>query len=112
MESSAQFEAVMRLPHRRHAFGVNAPALFRHIGFRIEAPNENPLTAMDARASVSRRDKLIVKINDALNELQKQHVKRDIYSFCQSTESRNNRRLLVSETLLTELKASPAQLPG
>jgi hypothetical protein len=110
MESSVQFESVMRLPHRRHAFGVNAPALFRHIGFRIEKPDDNPLTAIEPGASVFRRDKLIGAVNGALTNMQKGVRPDDIYSFCMSKETANKRRLLISETLLIDLKGTAAEL--
>jgi hypothetical protein len=112
MESSVQFDTVMRLPHRRHAFGVNAPALFRHIGFRIEEQDDNPLTAIDSAISVSRRDKLITRVNEALKYLQEETHTDDLYSFCLSTEGRENNRLLVSETLLIDLKTPPKTLSG
>jgi len=115
MESSDQFETVMRLPHRRHAFGVNAPALFRHIGLRIETQDENPLTATDPTTSTERRDDLIVKLNDALKRLQEHRARGDdIYSFCNSVQTSDKNRLLISETLLIELKTPPppAQFEG
>jgi hypothetical protein len=110
METSSQFETVLRLPHRRHAFGVNAPGLFRHIGFRIEIAHQNPLTAAKMSTSNDRRNNLIIKLNETLADLQRQRATKDVYSFCLHTEAPRLHRLLISETLLIELNIFPEEL--
>src|ERR1700693_1942561 len=111
MRNSDQFDDLMRLPHRRHAFGVNAPALFRHIGFRVDEHGANPLAAIELDDNVALRDQIIARINDALHAIQDSCGAKHKYGFCSGGDRPGTFWLDRSHTLLNTLHV-PAELLG
>lgn len=70
MAISKEFYHLLDLPHRRPAYGVNAPVVLRHIGYRIESPEADPISATSYSSSVTIRNQFIDALNTALFALQ------------------------------------------
>ena len=107
MDGSTQHRHAMAIPHRRPAYGVNAPALFRHVGFRIEDPQENPLTAGQDRDVADRRKVLVAKLNDSLATLQDRCETKQRLSFCMSDDDASDTAIPIANTLLNTLDRLP-----
>jgi Protein of unknown function (DUF3422) len=69
-EAVSQFNDHMDLPHQRPAHGVNAPALFRHVGYRIAGDTGDPLRALDWAEAKAYRARYIEQLNEILMEIQ------------------------------------------
>lgn len=104
------FNAMMQLPHRRHAFGVNAPGLFRHVGFRITSSQHSPSAAADLETNVALRDKIIKDINKELVRIQTKCGSSQILTFCTNLETPTNTKLDRSHTLFNVLPSLPSSL--
>lgn len=64
--STASFRRFMDMPHRRPAYGVNSPAVFRHLVFRID----DHLKATDFEGARNARDAFLGELNDKLGAIQ------------------------------------------
>jgi len=112
MQTSQQHRHLLAIPHRRPAYGVNAPALFRHTGFRIEEPGENPLTAVDDAASSERRERFIHRLNEALLTIQKTCAVAAPHKFTLSQDNDREEMIPATNTLLEVLERLPDELAG
>ena len=72
MNEPEKFRHYLEMPHRRPAYGVNSPAVFRHIVFRIDGSVEaNPLRAQEYDQGRDARNRFIESLNAKLVALQK-----------------------------------------
>jgi uncharacterized membrane-anchored protein len=112
MNSSGLHHHAMSLPHRRPAYGVNPPALFRHVGFRIEDPDENPLTAGSAEEADKRRRRLVARLNASLAALQQRFGTAECLSIATTDEDAGETAIPITNTLLNVLEKLPESLEG
>lgn len=110
MDSSHQHRRAMALPHRRPAYGVNAPALFRHLGFRIVVAADNPLTATDIMDAAKRRRAFVQKLNASLASLQQRCATAITLLFAIDTADASDTVIPTTNTLLNVLERLPADL--
>lgn len=94
----------MELPHLRPAYGVNAPAIFRHIGFRIATQTGDPLRATDFDESVRLRNQFVSNINKILQKLQVAFGVNTTPTFEKYGNTPRDGALSPLKTLLTEFK--------
>jgi hypothetical protein len=108
MGNETNFRQYMDTPHRRPAYGVNSPAAFRHIVFRIQdAP-----AAADFEQTVLARNTFIGQLNARLKDIQKRFCAERNYQFNpiqfspasapNPASDDNNSYVDISRTLVTE----------
>jgi hypothetical protein len=107
---SNDLETTMELPHRRHAYGVNAPALVRHVGFRITERGDSPLAAVDFHSTVNLREKIIDKINIELVRIQERCESTQTYTFCKMDEKPTDLQFGLLHTFFNALPTLPGTL--
>src|ERR1043165_7143312 len=113
MASSAlQHSHAMAIPDRRPAYGVNAPALFRHTGFRIEDPHKNPLTATDDPDANRRRETFVSDLNRALAKIQRICGVSQPVAFLTEDDEQTENTIPITNTLLTSFGTLPSALSG
>ena len=124
MNDPDNFRRYLEMPHRRPAYGVNSPAVFRHLVFRIDDPSkemsENPLRAEDYDGARTARNQFIARLNERLLSVQECcHAERKLAfarsnlpasspsgssSLAKQSQVKDIAYIDINRTLLTELR--------
>jgi len=104
-------QTFMKLPHRRPAFGVNAPASFMHLAYRID----ESLEATEYEEASRKKSEFIAELNRRLRGIQTKFKTAEVRVFrnvaedgalsdeAESTASADERAIDSNSTLLNEL---------
>ncbi len=104
MKTAPEFNDLMDLPHLRPAFGVNAPAVFRHIVFRIADEADDPLRATSFEDALRLRNQFLKRINASLHNVwDKFGVNQTPFFEDYDTNTRTDEAFSPHQSLLTEL---------
>ena len=103
MVVSTQSDGYMGLPHRRPPVPINAPALVRHVGYRIPDTNATGQITGRYQQAINGNNQVIAAINATLIDLQSQFCSTQRIFRASGDDQTNAWRINSEETLINTL---------